>query len=249
MIAEYVERGVAAGTVVGIAYGLYMLLAANPLSEYVHDAGHDHGHEGGYGHDHAEHVVSETTTAFVSAGSGLLWAIFLGGCFAVALYLFEPAVPGSEAIKPYVVAAAGFLAVSGIPWLVLPPAAPGAEHLYAVELRLVIYVGAVIVAIGTIATAVTVYDRFDSHHVALGLAGGSVPVLIVVTVLVVATPTITTHPDLAPDLVAAYQGLAVLSQATLWLLLAVAFDGIRRRAPINGDQARPEEPKALVNQP
>ena len=233
MIVEYLRRGVTAGAVAGIAYGLYMLLVGNPLSEYVHDAGHDHGHDHGGGHgDHAHeagHAVSELTTAVVSAGSGLLWAILLGGGLAVALYLLEPAIPGSEGTKAYALAGAGFLTVSGVPWLVLPPAAPGAEHAYAVEPRLGIYVGLVILGAITAVGAVAAYKRGRRRHVGLGIASGAVPVLAVVAVLTLVAPTVTTHPGLPGDLVAAYQGLVVVSQAALWLLIAGSFNALRRR--------------------
>ena len=231
MIVEYLRRGVAAGAIAGIAYGLYMLLVGNPLSEYVHDAGHDHGHDHGHGeHAHeAGGAVSETTTAVVSAGSGLLWAIFLGGVFAVALYLLEPAIPGSAGVKSYVLAGAGFLTVSGVPWLVLPPAAPGAEHAYAVEPRLGIYAGLAVVGAITAAIAVLAYRRGRHRHVGLGLAAGAAPILVVAAVLTLVSPTITTHPGLPGDLVAAYQGLVVVSQAALWLLIAGSFNALRRR--------------------
>ena len=250
MIQEYVERGVAAGLVGGLAYGLYMVLVGHPLSEYVHDAGHDHGHShdgGGHAHEHAGHAVSEATTALVSTGSGVLWGVFLGGLFALALYLLEPALPGSEAVKPYVLAGGGFVTVSAVPWLVLPPAAPGAEHLYAIEPRLAIYLGLVFVGAATVAAALAAYKRGARRSLGFGLAAGAVPILAVAAVLPLATPTITTHPELPADLVGAYQGLAVLSQATLWLLIAVTFDGLRRRMPIRDARSAGTERETLAD--
>ncbi len=246
MIQGYLERGVAAGLVAGLAYGIYMVFVGHPLSEYVHDAGHDHGHDHG-GHDHASHAVSEATTAVVSAGSGVLWGIFLGGVLALALYLFEPALPGSKAVKPYVVAAAGFLTVSAVPWLVLPPAAPGAEHLYAIEPRLAIYLGLVLVGAATVAAAIAAYKRGARRGLGIGLVAGAAPVLAVAVTLPLATPTITTHPELSADLVAAYQGIAVLSQAALWLLIAGTFDGLRRRASIRENRSVPTEGETLAD--
>lgn len=235
MILEYLRRGVAAGAVAGLAYGAYMALVGNPLTEYVHDAGHDnggghdHGHEAGEHAHEAGHAVSEATTAVVSVGSGLLWAILLGGVFAVGLYLLEPAIPGSAAAKSYVLAGAGFLTVSAVPWLVLPPAAPGAEQAYAVEPRLAIYVGLVALGALAAAAAVVAYKRGRRRHVGLGVVAGAVPILAVVVLATLAAPTVTTHPGLSADLVAAYQGLAVVSQAALWLVIAATFNALRRR--------------------
>lgn len=243
MIADYLRRGVAAGAVAGIAYGLYIVLVGNPLTEYAHDAGHGHDH----GHEQATQAISETTAALVSAGSGLLWAIFLGGCFAAALYLFEPALPGSNALRPYVLAGAGFVTVSGVPWLALPPAAPGAEHLYGVQARLAAYLGLVALGAITVAATVAAYNRFAARNAGFGIAVAAAPLLTVAVVLTLAAPTVTTHPDLPADFVSAYRGLALLSQAVLWLLLAGAFDGLRRRAPIRSNDSTPINEGALAD--
>lgn len=245
MIAEYLRRGVAAGAVAGAVYGLYMVLVGNPLTEYVHDAGHEHGE---HAHDHGEHAheaghaVSELTTAVVSAGSGLLWAIFLGGLFAVGLYLLEPAIPGPAGVKSYVLAAAGFLTVSGVPWLALPPAAPGAEHTYAIEPRIAIYLGLVALGAVTAAAAVFAYKRGARRHLGVGLVAGVASVLAVAVALTLTAPTVTTHPELSGDLVAAYQGLVVLSQAALWLLIAGTFNALRRwESPTETEPSRTAE--------
>ena len=225
MIYSYLQRGVAAGLVAGLAYGLYMILVGNPLTEYVHEAGHSHDH--GHSHD-AAHTVSETTTAVVSAGSGVLWAIFLGGCFAGALYLFEPALPGTDGVKPYLLAGAGFFSVSAVPWLALPPAAPGAENLYAVDVRLGMYLALIAVGVAVSATAIAAYNRAAATHPGLGILAAMAPVLVVAIAVPTLTPTIVTHPGLSADLVAAFQGLVVVSQAALWLCIAAAFNGVRR---------------------
>lgn len=221
---EYLRRGVLAGAVAGLAYGLFLGFVANPLSEYVSRARHDHGH----GHEHA-HAVSETTTAVVSVGSGVLWAIFLGGVFALALYVFEPALPGRGTVSAFVLAGAGFLTVSVTPWLVLPPAAPGAEQLYGVETRLAIYVG--LVALGAVvsAAAIVAYTHAAPRHPALGVVAGGVPIVTVAIVLPWLTPTIVTHPGLPGDLVSAYRGMAVLSQAAIWATLAATVGWLQRR--------------------
>ena len=239
MIADYLQRGILAGVVAGLAYGLYMVLVGNPLGDYLHDAQHDHGHDHDHGHgDHGhghEHAVSETTTAIVSAGSGVLWAIFLGGLFAIALYFLEPALPGSESVKAYVLAGAGFFAVSLSPWLVLPPAAPGAEQLYTINGRLAIYVGLIGLGALVMAASVTAYKRGAPRHPLVGLLVAAVPIVTFVAIVPIATPSVITHPDLSGDLVSTYQALAALSQAAIWALLAGTFNALRRRAaPASG---------------
>ena len=226
MIHDYLQRGVAAGLVAGLAYGLYMVLVANPLSGYVEAAAS--GHDGGHAAEHAGYVVSETTTAAVSAASGVLWAIFLGGVFAVAFYFLEPALPGRGDVKAYVLAGAGFLSVSATPWLALPPAAPGAVHQYPIDSRLAAYLGFVVAGIVLSAVAIGAYNRFAQRHVGVGILAAAAPILATAVVLSILTPTVATHPTLPADLVAAYRGLVVLSQAALWLLIAGTFTRLQR---------------------
>lgn len=234
MLADYLRRGIIAGFAAGLGYGLYVTFVGNPLTEYLHDAGHDHGH----GHDHGT-AVSETTNALVSAGSGVLWAILLGGLFAVAFYVFEPALPGSTRVKSYVLAGAGFLSVSATPWLVLTPAAPGAEQAYPVETRLAIYGALVVLGVVVSAVAIVAFTRAPSRR--LGLVAGAIPILAVAVVLPTATPTVVTHPTLADELVAVYRALVAFSQAGIWLAIAASFDWLRRyegrleRTPVSDD--------------
>ncbi|WP_436346875.1 CbtA family protein [Natronorubrum sp. FCH18a] len=226
MLTDYLERGVLAGAVAGVAYGLYVALVANPLVEYVEGLGHEHAHEAGHAHDHAAesaHAVGETTTALVSVGSGVLWGILLGGLFAVAFYLLEPALPGSRAVKAVILAGAGFLTVSVAPWLVLPPTAPGAEQTVGTGTRVAIYAGMMVVGALVAAAAILGYDRTAPRSRLLGVAVGALPVVALVAVVSLATPTVTHHGDLPGNLVTAFQGLTVLSQAALWLVVAGSF--------------------------
>lgn len=246
MLFDYLKRGVAAGTVAGIVYGLYLFTVVNPLTEYIHDAGHeqgaDHGHGGDHGtggdhsltyehaHEHGhEHAVSELTTAIVSAGSGLLWAMLLGGMFAVALYLLEPALPGSDGVKSYVLAGCGFLTVSLTPWLVLPPAAPGAEQLYSVDARLGIYAGLVVLGVLLAGAALLISSWLDARSTPVRIAGSLIPVGAFLGLLAVLTPTVVTHTGVPGELVTAYQALAVLSQVGIWVLIAATHNWLRGR--------------------
>lgn len=248
MIQQYFQRGVAAGAVAGLAYGAYMTLVGNPLSEHVHAAGHEgdhthtHAHAGAGAAEPAEAgaAVSEATTAAVSAGSGVLWGVLLGGVFAVAFYLFEPALPGVPETKAYVLAGVGFFSVSATPWLVFPPAAPGAEHLYGIEVRIAAYLGLVAVGLAVSAAAVTAYRRVGSGRPGLGLAAAAAPVVATALVLSTLAPQTVISPELPADLLAAYRGLTILTQAGLWLVIAAAFSRLQRRGAT--DRAERDRP-------
>ncbi|RZH66908.1 CbtA family protein [Natrinema altunense] len=246
MLVDYLERGVLAGVIAGLAYGLYMALVANPLlgymetvaegsehgdhasaGEHAHAAG-EHAHEAG---EHA-HAVSEATTAAVSIGSGVLWGILLGGAFALAFYFLEPALPGRGRVKTYVLAGAGFLAVSLAPWLVLPPTTPGAEQAFDPTFRSALYAG--MMAVGAVVAAGSIYGyrRVSTRSRPIGVVTAAVPIVALVAITAVAAPTIVEIGAMPAELVAAFRGLTVLSQAALWALVAGCFGWLQTRAGV-----------------
>lgn len=219
MVLSYVERGVGAGAIAGLAYGAYVALVADPL---VHHAEHVASH--GEGHEHAA-AVSELTTAVVGVAGGVLWGILLGAAFGLAFYLLEPALPGRTSTKALVLAGAGFLTVSGVPWLVLPPAVPGVEQPIATDLRIAAYGGLMVVGAAASASAVLAFERVRSRDRGLGasIAAGALPLVAVGLALPLATPTLVHVGDAPAALVAAFRGVVVLSQAGLWAAIAACF--------------------------
>ena len=237
MFVAYLKRGLLAGGVAGLAYGLFMATVANPLVGYIEHAQHGHSHAGEGGS-----VVAESTTAVVSVGSGLLWAILLGGCFGIALYVLEPALPGRGAAKGFVLAAGGFLTISVTPWLVLPPFAPGAEQALSTDIRFALYAGLVALGGAIAASSVLAYNRVEPRSRALAVVAGATPVVAAVVVLPLVSPTLVTHPELSADLVAAYRAMVVLSQGSIWLLIAATFGWLQRRTPLGSTTSEPTQP-------
>ncbi|WP_226479729.1 CbtA family protein [Natrinema amylolyticum] len=255
MLVDYLERGVLAGAVAGIAYGAYMALVANPLIGYMetlaeggehggHSHAGEHAHEAGE-HAHAAgehaHAVSEATTAAVSVGSGVLWGILLGGAFALAFYFLEPALPGRGRVKPYVLAGAGFLTVSVAPWLVLPPATPGAEQAFDPTLRSAIYAGMMAVGAITAGASIYGYGRVSARSRPLGVVTAAVPIAVLVAITAVAAPMIVEVGAMPADLVTAFRGLTVLSQAALWTLVAGCFGWLQTRAGVRSAAERRDD--------
>ena len=236
MFFTYFKRGLLSGGVAGLAYGLFMATVANPLVGYLEHAQHGHSHapEGGS-------VVAESTTAIVSVGGGLLWALFLGGCFGIALYVLEPALPGRGAVKGFVLAASGFLTVSVTPWLVLPPFAPGAEQALATDTRFALYAGLVVLGGAIAASSILAYNRSKSRGRGVAVVAGTTPVVAAVVVLPLVSPTLVTHPELSADLVAAYRAMVVLSQGSIWLLIAATFGWLQRRTPFESTTTDPTQ--------
>lgn len=234
MLWDSLRRGLAAGLVAGLAYGLFVALVGNPLVEYLA------GHATHAGHDHAGHAdaVAELTTAAVSVGSAVLWGLFLGAAFGVAYYLFEPALPGGEG-RPYLLALAGFLTVSGVPWLALPPVPPGVGQALSMDTRILIYLGSMGLGALVCALAVAGYNRTRSKGRSVGIAAAAAPfALLAVPVLVVPANAL---GGLPAELATAYRWLVVLGQLALWLVLAAAYvrlgDWIAESRPVEGVEA------------
>ena len=191
-----------------------------------------HAEDGGHHEEgHHESAVPAGVTDVVSVLSGVLWAVLLGGVvFGAGYYLFEPTIPGSEATRSYVLAAAGFLTVSGAPWLVLPPLPPGTEQSLGTDLRLALYGGMMLAGALVCLLSFAVYGRLQADH---GSVVASVAALLPLGLLAVPpllVPTNGGQVALPATLSTGLTGTIVFGQALLWLLLAAAHTGLRRRA-------------------
>lgn len=218
-VLDAVKRGLGAGAIAGVIYGAYLGIVQTPLIEYMEELAH---HGDGHGHDHGhEHLVGETAALIGGIGGGILWGLLLGAAFGVAYYLFEPALPGGR-LRAYVLAGFGFVTVSGAPWLVLPPAAPGVDQALSTDVRLVLYGGLMIVGALVCVTSVLAYRATQSRSTRrLALTAGVTPVALLIVAGVLA-PTYGTTGAPA-DLIATFQATALVGQLSLWLLLAAAF--------------------------
>ncbi|MGB9964681.1 CbtA family protein [Halobacterium hubeiense] len=240
MFAEYLTSGVKAGVVAGLVFGLFVAVAANPLVAYADEVNHgvetthDHAAESGHGDaGHHESAVSATVTDAVSVLSGWLWAVLLGGVvFGAGYYFLEPAIPGTGATKSYVLAFAGFVTVSGAPWLVLPPVAPGAEQSLSVDARLPLYAGMMVAGALTCLLSGYAYDRLSATRGVLPAAAAAAVPFGLLALAPVVAPTNAVHGALPAALGAGLTGLFVFGQLLLWVLLAAAH---ARFAPATTD--------------
>ena len=196
-----------------------MAFVANPLVGFA-DGFADHDHATGDGHDH-EGVVSATVANGASVVAGVLWGVFLGGVvFGVAYYFLEPVIPGTGGTKSYLLAVAGFVTVSGAPWLVLPPQPPGVEAALATETRLLLYSG-MMVAGGLVSAASGIlYRRLRGSHARSTAAVVAVLPFALLAIPAALSPAAPAEGALPPELAAGLTGLVVFGQALLWLLLA-----------------------------
>jgi predicted cobalt transporter CbtA len=241
MLAAYALRGLKAGAVAGLAFGLFVVLVASPLVAVAEErAGHhdeqaaDDGHAGEAAHEHAAHDHVGLGPVAVSTGvlstvtnllGGLGWGVLLGVGFGVAFYLLEPAIPGAGDTPVHLLGAAGLLTVSGAPWLAVPPGMPGVESV-APGVRGLWYLGAL--AVGALACLASgaLYGRLTGagrdRRVAALAAGLPLAGLL-------ALPVLSPAAAGSGPLVAAYRGVVLAGQVGLWLVLTTALARFHRR--------------------
>ncbi|MCD2201109.1 MULTISPECIES: CbtA family protein [unclassified Halobacterium] len=244
MLTDYVKQGVMAGIIAGLIFGLLMALVANPLVAFADEFGHSGDHAVDDHHDttaggHHDSAVSMSVTNGVSILSGVFWGVLLGGVvFGVVYYLLEPAIPGAGSTKSYLLAAAGFLTVSGAPWLVLPPQPPGVEQTLPTATRLLLYGG--MMAAGALASllAGVIYNRLHVAHRRVTAAAVAVLPICLLAIPAMLAPRNAVETTLPSELAVGVTGLIIFGQAGLWLLLANIHAQLQRRADMR-DSAQP----------
>ena len=216
MLTNYVTRGLKAGLIGGIAFGLFMALVGNPFIGYAETFEHT-------GHHHGGPVVSGIVTTIVSIVGGALVGILFGAVvFGAVFYFLEPAIPGAAGSKSYVLGAAGFVTVSGAPWLVLPPQPPGIEQALAIDTRLVWYLGMMIVGALACGVAGYAHTRLRSQYGLLVGIIGSVAALAVLPFVAALAPSNATSGPIPGSLAYVFQATVAVGQVGLWFVLASA---------------------------
>lgn len=219
-LARYLVRGSVAGVAGGLAFGLFVALVGTPLVAAAELFEEGHGHAPAVGHGVA------TATSVLG---GVLFGLLLGAAvFGVAFYLFEPAIPGAGATRSYLLGAAGFVTVSGAPWLLFPPQPPGVEAALTTEVRVAWYgamalTGALACGLGAVA-----YRRLRERGRAVAVLGGVAPLGLVAAVAL-AGPATAGSGGPPAAFVAAYRAVVVAGQVGLWVVLASAHAWLGRR--------------------
>lgn len=217
MLADYVARGVAAGLVAGAAFAAFVALVGNPLvagTEAVASA-----EAGGAAH-HGAPVVAGAAAGAASVAAGVALGLLFGAGFGVAYFFLEPVLPGGTGARSYLLGAAGFVTVSGAPWLVLPPQPAGVEQALPTDVRLAWYAG--MMGLGALVCGLAGYayvrvGRARARPIALAAAALPVALLAVPVTLAPANPVHGAVPD---ALVVAFRGVVLFGQVAVWAVLA-----------------------------
>lgn len=244
MFIEYVTRGAKAGLVGGVAFGLFIALVGNPLVGYAET----------FEHSHEAPAVSETVTAVVSVVGGVLLGVLLGAVvFGVAYYLLEPVLVGLGSVdaKSYLLGAAGFITVSGAPWVVFPPQPPGVEQSLSVDVRIAWY--AIMMGVGALACGVAGYvygqlrRRFDERGRVIATLGGLASLGMIPLVGVIAPANSVTVP-VPSALASVIQVVTAMGQLWFWFVLATAHAWlVRRERSVSGPNDSIDAPSVVTD--
>lgn len=219
MATEYLERGALAGAVGGLGYGLFQATAGNSFTAGLETFESGHSHGGGP-------VVDGVATATVGVGGGVLWGLLFGvAVFGIGYYFLEPALPGAGVTKRVALAAAGFLTVSGAPWLVLPPQPPGVEQALPTETRMLWYAGMMAAGALVAASCALTYRRTASRHTAVTGLATAFP-LALLAVPVALAPANAVSGPVPTALTSAYRWTVVFGQMGLWATVAAVHSSL-----------------------
>lgn len=229
MFTQYVVRGMKAGIIAGVLFGVFVAFVTNPLIGYAETFESSD--------TETNSVVDSTLGKLTSIVGGVFFGVLLGGIvFGAAFYFLEPVIPGTGWLQSYVLAAAGFITVSGAPWLGFPPQPPGMTQPLPTGVRMTWYL--LIMVAGAMACGLSgaIYNRFHVQYsrIAAGL-GALVPssLVVVVAALSPANPTAGPLPD---SLATMFLVTTIGGQIGLWFVLASvhAWFHSRRSAATNG---------------
>lgn len=221
MFTEYITRGLKAGSVAGIAFGVFVALVGNPLIGYAETF--EHGHGGGP-------VVSGAVTTAVSIVGGILLGILFGTVvLGLAFYFLEPVIPGVAGTKSYVLGAAGFITVSGAPWLVLPPQPPGIEQALATEVRIGWYLAMMLTGALACGLAGYAYTRLRRSYGRPAAFVGALVALGLIPVVAAISPANPVSGPIPVELAYVFRTVTGVGQVGLWVVLASAHAWLLRR--------------------
>lgn len=229
MLRPHLRRGTIAGAVAGVFYGAFALLVGEnmvALAEGLETG--THGTDGG------------TLAAGATVTGSVLWGVLLGVVvFGIAYYFLEPAIPGPQEVRSYVLGAAAFVTVSGAPWIILPPQPPGVEAALPTRTRMLWYGGMVLLGAVACGLSGVAFTRLRTRGRVIALAAAACPLIVFAVPLALAPPNPTTT-SAPPELVAAFRWMVAFGQASLWIVMASAHAALTSRAT-GGASDRVEE--------
>lgn len=245
--------GVTAGLLGGAASFAYARTRVSPpidrAIEYEEERAHaEAALTGGDGHGHE--VFTRTVQENLGAGVGVvMFGVVLGALFAVAFvtvsaYLTRRGIAADGRRLAAVLAAACFVAVNAVPFIVYPANPPGVGHEDTMADRTTAYLMILVLSVALLAVAVVVFARLATR---IGRWAATVTAglgyLVAVAISAALLPRFDEVPGPLTDsqgnlvfagfpagLLADFRMHSLMAAGVLWIVLGIAFGGLLTRA-------------------
>ncbi|MDA0633938.1 CbtA family protein [Nonomuraea sp. MCN248] len=185
-------------------------------------------------HEHGAEVVSR----LIQQTSGLAIAlaavgVAVGGLFAIAFALAHHRIGRLTArATSVVVAAAGFVVITLVPFLKYPPNPPAVGDPGTIQQRSLLYFLTIVIGIFAAITAAQTSRRLAPGHGEwnASLLGCGVFVAVVAITYVVLPGGTVTAPGFPPDVLWDFRIASLATQAVMWVTLGIGFGALTERA-------------------
>ncbi|MGI5272464.1 CbtA family protein [Nonomuraea sp. CA-218870] len=215
------------------AYICAWFLGEGPLGAAI--AFEEQGSQAAEGvHEHGVEVVSRLTQQ--TAGLAIALAavgVAVGGLFAIAFALAHHRIGRLTArATSVVVAAAGFVVITLVPFLKYPPNPPAVGDPETIQQRSMLYFLTIVIGIFATITAVQTSRRLAPRQGGwnASLLGGGVFVALVAIAYVVLPGGTVTAPGFPPDVLWDFRIASLATQAVMWAALGLGFGALTERA-------------------
>ncbi|MDG5481932.1 CbtA family protein [Mycolicibacterium gadium] len=240
---DFLMRGLLAGLVAGFAVFAVSYLAGEPyvdaaiaVEEGAAGGVHTHGaaaHPHSHGGEEEQAVVSrDTQRTWGLLSASLTLSVTLGGLTGLAA-AFAYGRLGRRLTAPQstgVVAAAGFVALGLVPFLVYPANPPAVGDAANVDVRTGAYFGLIALSLvgaaGAVVLGVRIAARISGF---VGALAGAAAYAIVIVVAALLSPGATPVGDFPADILWGFRRASLITQIALWGVLGFCLAGLTGR--------------------
>lgn len=227
-------RGLLAGLIAGLCAGAIAYLLGEPhinAAIALEEAASAHAHAEAAAHTHGDDALvsraGQQVGLFLATGLG---GMALGAILAAALHYARrlTALPGPT--LALAASALGWLAIEAVPFAKYPANPPAVGDPETIAQRTWLWLAAVALGLAAVAAAVAVARLSRASGVAR-VAGPTAAFLAVAGLGVALLPTVNeVGPDFPASLLWEFRVASLATQATLWLVLGLAFAWLTERA-------------------
>lgn len=241
-------RGLLAGLIAGILAGGVAFVLGEPhvnaaiaIEEANSAAGEHAGEAAGHSHgDEEEPLVSRDGQRAGLFLATALAGLALGAIFSVVANYARRLTGMSGPLLAITIAAGGWLAIEAVPFFKYPANPPAVGDPDTINQRTLLWLAAVILGLLSVTAAAAAAKAVSGHEfLSVRIAAPVAAFLVIVAIGYVSLPGINeVGEDFPATLLWEFRLSSLATQATLWLVLGLAFAFLTERATKNADVAK-----------